>query len=196
MKALLSLSDKTGCVPFARSLIDRGFSIISSGGTAKYLLDNGIPVTEVSKITGYEAVLGHRVVTLAPQIHGGLLATPEMREELEALDWPKIDLLYVTLYPLQEEFDRPDSTFESCLEKTDIGGPTLIRSANKGGDVIVITDRNDEKHVIDWLDAGMPGRKAFLFNLRARAELLVADYIQVSAKVYARFFMSKGNLPA
>lgn len=192
MNALLSLYSKNGSEYFAAELIKRGYNIISSGGTAKYLSEKGIPVTDISTITGFPPVLGHRVVTLAPQIHGPLLATAAMRPELEALKWPDIHLLYVTFYPLEEELKRPDATFESCIEKTDIGGPTMIRSANKGGNVIVMTRRRDENHVLTWLDAGTPEREAFLFDLRAQAELTVERYIHLSAEVYQRFAKERG----
>lgn len=182
--ALLSLFDKKGAELFAAALTRRGFRIISSGGTAKYLADHGIEVTDISTITGYPPVLGHRVVTLAPQIHGPLLATEAMRTELDALNWTPIDLLYVTFYPLEEELGREGSTFQSCIEKTDIGGPTMVRSANKGGNVIVITDASVEGAVLNWIDAGMPDRERFLFGLRAKAERAVADYVELSAKVY------------
>jgi phosphoribosylaminoimidazolecarboxamide formyltransferase/IMP cyclohydrolase len=186
-RALLSLFDKDGAETFAAELVKRGFEIISSGGTAKYLSEHGIEVTDISKITGHSPVLGHRVVTLAPQIHGPLLATPAMRPELDSLGWVPIDLLYVTFYPLEQELERDGSTFESCLEKTDIGGPTMIRSANKGGNVIVMTDVADEGPVLDWLDKGMPDRSRFLYSLRASAELAVSDYIRLSAEVYRKF---------
>lgn len=187
MNALLSLYDKNGAEEFARKLIKRGFNIISSGGTAKYLKEHHIPVTDVSELTGHRPVLGHRVVTLAPQIHGPLLARPDMYDELARLGWSKIDLLYVTFYPLEEELNNPNATFDSCIEKTDIGGPTMIRSANKGGEVIVMTQRDDEQEVLDWIDQGMPNRSRFLFLLRSRAEHGVAKYIELSARVYREF---------
>ncbi len=187
MNALLSLYDKNGAEDFAGDLIDRGYNIISSDGTAKYLRERHIPVTDVSELTGYRPVLRRRVVTLAPQIHGALLARPDMYDELARLGWSKIDLLYVTFYPLEEELNNPNATFDSCIEKTDIGGPTMIRSANKGGEVIVMTHRDDELEVIDWIDAKQPDRKNFLFRYRTKAELAVARYIQLSAQVYQRF---------
>ncbi len=187
--AFLSLFDteKPGSEVFARELIDLGYDIVSSGGTAKYLQGHGIPVTDISEITGYPPVLKHRVVTLAPQVHGGLLATEEMLPELDELGWKKIDLLYVTLYPLQAELEKEDATFESCLEKTDIGGPTMIRSANKGGEVVVLSAKKDEELVLEWLKAGCPDRKSFLFKLRAQAERRVAMYCALSAEVYSCF---------
>lgn len=184
--ALLSLYDKSGCEKFAARLIELGFTIISSGGTAKYLADKGIPVTPVSDITHYKDVLCHRVVTLAPQIHGGLLATDEMLPELDALGWSRIDLVYVTFYPLQKELNREGSTFESCLEKTDIGGPAMIRSANKGGGRIVMVEQAQEESVLGWLKEDELDKDAFLYRLRAYAERVVADYINLSAQVYNR----------
>lgn len=182
--ALLSLYDKNGCEVFAGKLIKLGFQIISSGGTATYLRERGIDVTEVSELTGYSAVLGHRVVTLAPQIHGGLLATEAMLPELEALGWQKIDLLYVTFYPLEEELNREGATFQSKLEKTDIGGPAIIRSANKGGTTIPMISKDQESYVLSMLDGEVidPNK---LYQLRAIAEKHVADYTALSARVYA-----------
>lgn len=192
--ALLSLhdKDKPGSEKFAQELVSRGYSIISSGGTADHLRKHGIVVKDVSEITGYKPVLKHRVVTLAPQIHGGLLATPDLYPELALLKWEKIDLLYVTFYPLGKELNRTGATFESCLEKTDIGGPTMIRSANKGGEVIVMTDCGQVEQVLGWMEAGEPDRKKFLFRLRARAELSVKHYIELSAEVYERFGLENG----
>lgn len=187
MNALLSLYSKPGSELFAQELIKRGFNILSSGGTAKYLTEKGIAVTDIATITGHKPVLGHRVVTLAPEIHGPLLATPEMGPELASLGWQTIELLYVTFYPLKEELAKSDATFASCIEKTDIGGPTMVRSANKGGNVIVITRASMERTVLDWIDCGMPDKTRFLFNLRRFAESDVANYIADSANVYHRF---------
>lgn len=187
MNALLSLYSKEGSELFAQELIKRGFNILSSGGTAKYLAEKGVAVTDIATMTGRKPVLGHRVVTLAPEIHGPLLATPEMGPELASLGWQTIDLLYVTFYPLSEELAKPDATFASCIEKTDIGGPTMVRSANKGGNVIVITRAAMRQAVLSWIDEGMPDRASFLFNLRALAESDVAKYIFDSAQVYERF---------
>src|SRR5437867_3848895 len=115
--ALLSVYDKTGIVDFARSLIALGWSIVSSGGTAKALKEGGLEVRDVAEISGQPAVLGHRVVTLVPHIHGGLMALPEMLEELERLGYPWIDLCCVDLYPLKDEINKPGSTRESVIEK-------------------------------------------------------------------------------
>lgn len=184
--ALFSLYKKEGSEEFARQLIERGFSILSSGGTATYLREKGIEVTDVSEITGYPPVLGHRVVTLAPQIHGGLLATENMREELEALGWPWIDLVYMNFYPLEDELNNPNATFESCIEKTDIGGPAVIRSANKGGRITIV-DLDTIPRVISKIDSGTINHSWFIKNLSLTSERMVADYINLSAKVYVQF---------
>ena len=132
--ALLSAYDKTGLETFAAKLVMHyGFDLLASAGTAKYLADKGIKARDVSEIVG-PPILGHRVVTLSREIHAALLATdsPEDQAELDRLGVPRIDLVYVNFYPLQEEIEKPGSTLESVIEKTDIGGPTLLRSAAKG----------------------------------------------------------------
>lgn len=117
--ALISVYDKKDIAEFARELIAQGYGIISSGGTAKYLLAAGVPVTDVAEITNMEAILGHRVVTLHPKIHGGLLAldTPEHLEELEKCEIPRIDLVCCDFYPLSDEVKKPEATRESVIEK-------------------------------------------------------------------------------
>ncbi len=185
--ALLSVFDKEGIDEFARGLISHGFAIISSGGTRTYLKDRGIDLMDVAELTGYPAVLNHRVVTLAPQIHGGLLATEEMYPELDELGWKKIHLLAVDFYPLHRALEDPGATFESCLEKTDIGGPAMIRSANKGGETIVLVSPRQRAAVLGWIAAGQPEKKKVLFCLRQRAEHSVAQYCARSAEVYGTF---------
>lgn len=185
--ALLSVLNKNNLEHFGRTLVGCGYKLLSSGGTCKYLRDHGLEVVDVSEITGYPAVLGHRVVTLAPQVHGGLLATEAMTDELNQLDWPRISLLYVTFYDLQAELNRDGATFESCLEKTDIGGPTMVRSANKGGLVTVLTDETQVVEVSEWLRQGESDPAAFRRRLRGRAERAVAKYVDLSAQVYEKF---------
>lgn len=131
--ALLSAYDKAGLEDFAEQLTTLGWKLLASAGTAKYLKEKGITARDISEIVG-APILGHRVVTLSREIHAALLATdsPEDQAELDRLGIPRIDLVYVNLYPLQEEIAKPDCTLESVIEKTDIGGPTLLRSAAKG----------------------------------------------------------------
>ena len=184
--ALLSVYDKTGIADFARELVNLGWKIISSGGTAQHLKEAGIPITDVSEITGLPPILSHRVVTLHPKIHGGLLATdtPEHRAELEKYSIPWIDLVCDDLYPLEREIENPENTRESVIEKTDVGGPAFLRSSAKGGR-ITICDVADRQKVIDWLKAGEPEREKFIGSLRAKAEETVARHASLSAEYHS-----------
>lgn len=181
--ALLSVYDKSGIVEFAKSLVALKWRLVSSGGTAVALRNAGIPVTDVVEISGLLPILGHRVVTLVPQIHGGLLATPDMLGELTKLGYPLIDLVCVDLYPLKEEIIRAGATRASVIEKTDIGGPTLLRSAAKGGR-IVIADPSDRARVLQWLTDGEPEADEFKYQLAAKAEYVVASYILASTRYH------------
>ncbi len=132
--ALLSVCDKTGIVELARQLVEFQFEIISSGGTAKTLQDAGIAVTKVSDYTGSPEILGGRVKTLHPRIHGGILARRDLvkdREELEANNIRSFDLVVVNLYPFEQTISQPNISISEAVEKIDIGGPTLIRAAAK-----------------------------------------------------------------
>jgi len=186
LKALLSVYYKEGIVDFARALVRLGWEIYASGGTAKELSGAGLQVTDVKELVGGGPILGHRVVTLSREVHAGLLAkeTPEDRAELERLGIPQMDLVCVDLYPLQAEIDKPESTRESVIEQTDIGGPTMLRSAAKGGR-IVICDPADRHEVIEWLEAGRPNKEKFLTYLAAKAEFVVANYCALSASYHS-----------
>ncbi len=131
--AILSVYDKTGLVDFARGLHVLGWSLLASGGTAKLLRENQIPVTEVADYTGSPEILGGRVKTLHPAIHGGLLArgTGDDLAELLKLGWETIDLAVVNLYPFEQTVAKPGVTVEEAVENIDIGGVTLIRAAAK-----------------------------------------------------------------
>ncbi len=193
--ALISVYHKEGLKEFAESLISLGWKIISSGGTAKYLSEAGIEVTNVYEITGMGAILSHRVVTLHPKLHGGLLAldTPEHLAEMEKYGIPWIDMVCVDFYPLEEEIKKPEATPQSVLEKTDIGGPTMIRSAAKGRR-IVICEVSDRVKVIDWLKAGEPGREAFISHLSAKAEFMISRYCAISAGYHSGGFYQSLSL--
>ena len=184
--ALISVYNKTDIENFARSLVSFGWKIISSGGTAKHLSNAGIEVTDIADITGMQPILNHRVLTLHPKIHGGLLAlnTPKHLVELEKNQIPWIDMVCVDLYPLEEEINNPSATKESVLEKTDMGGVALIRSGAKG-ERITICDKDDRKKVIEWLKAGEPERENFLNKLRAKAEATISRYCGVSAQYHS-----------
>ena len=185
--ALLSVYNKTGIVEFAGSLVELGWTLYSSGGTAKAIATAGIPVQDVSTLVGGEAILDHRVVTLSREVHAGLLARPIDIDiaELESLGIPWLDLVCVDMYPLKEEIAKSDCTPESVIEKTDIGGPTILRSAAKG-QRIVMCDPTDRTVVIEWLKAGKPEREAFITSLVAKAEATVADYCLASAVYHGK----------
>jgi len=133
--ALLSVSDKTGLIELARSLVDEfGFDLISSGGTAQALKDAGLPVTKVSDYTGSPEILGGRVKTLHPRIHGGILARRDVAQDLSDLDAQQIrpiDLVVVNLYPFEQTIAKPNVTLAEAIEQIDIGGPALLRASAK-----------------------------------------------------------------
>jgi phosphoribosylaminoimidazolecarboxamide formyltransferase/IMP cyclohydrolase len=157
-RALLSVSDKTGIVDFARGLAQRGFGLVSTGGTARALVEAGLDVTPVSTVTGIPEMLDGRVKTLHPAIHGGILARRDRPDDLAALmqhGIGVIDLVAVNLYPFAAAAANPGLPFEELVEEIDIGGPSLVRAAAKNyRDVLVIVDPADYRRVLDALDAG------------------------------------------
>ena len=156
-KAILSVHDKTGLLEFARGLLELDWSLIASGGTARLLRDNGLPVTEVADYTGSPEILGGRVKTLHPAIHGGLLArpTPADHAELSKLGWDYIDLVAVNLYPFEQTVAASDVTLEQAVENIDIGGVTLIRAAAKNhARVTLVCDPADYPAVLAELRQG------------------------------------------
>ena len=157
-RALISVSDKTGIVEFARALHRRGVTLLSTGGTARLLADAGLPVTEVSQVTGFPEMLDGRVKTLHPRIHGGLLARrdrPEHMAALAAQGIEPIDLLVINLYPFADTIARADCTLDEAIENIDIGGPAMLRAAAKNWpDVAVVIDPADYARVLSELDAG------------------------------------------
>jgi phosphoribosylaminoimidazolecarboxamide formyltransferase / IMP cyclohydrolase len=186
--ALISVYEKEGIEKFAKNLIDLGWEIISSGGTAKYLAQHGVKNRDVAEIVGGRAILGHRVVTLSREIHAGLLARPEISEdmaELEKLKIPFIDLVCVDLYPLEEAILKQDASYESVIESTDVGGPTLIRSAAKGGR-IVICDPEDRERVISMLKEDESVKKEERIKLAAKAEYVISKYCLDSANFHSK----------
>ena len=152
-RALLSVSDKNGLLEFARSLHERGVTILSTGGTASLLEGNGIPVTQVSSHTGFPEIMDGRVKTLHPKIHGGLLGRREIDEEvMRKHGIEPIDLLVVNLYPFEATIARPGCSFEDAIENIDIGGPAMVRAAAKNHDrVAVIVDPADYAGVLEEL---------------------------------------------
>jgi phosphoribosylaminoimidazolecarboxamide formyltransferase / IMP cyclohydrolase len=180
--ALISVANKDGLPDFARALNLFGFTLWGSRGTVGALSKENIPAHDVSELVGGDPILGHRVVTLSREIHAGLLArktVPEDMAQLEKLGIPCFDIVCVDFYPLGKEIAREGSTKESVIEQTDIGGPTMIRSAVKG-ERIVICDAIDRQSVIDWLLAGEPDN-GLREHLAAKGEFVVAEYVMTSA---------------
>jgi phosphoribosylaminoimidazolecarboxamide formyltransferase/IMP cyclohydrolase len=155
MRALISVSDKTGVVAFAEALQELGVQIISTGGTHKRLADNGIKVVGISQVTGFPECLDGRVKTLHPAVHGGILAMrdkPEHMKQLEDLNIETIDIVAINLYPFKETIMKPGVKLDEAIENIDIGGPTMLRSAAKNHrDVVVICDPADYEKVITEL---------------------------------------------
>src|SRR5690242_18469197 len=151
-RALISVSDKTGLVPFARALAERGVEILSTGGSAKALREAGVAVTEVSEHTGFPEILDGRVKTLVPQIHGGILGrrdVPEHVAQMQAHGIAPIDLVVVNLYPFEATV-ASGAAEADCIENIDIGGPALIRAAAKNHDfVTVLTEPGQYEAVLD-----------------------------------------------
>jgi phosphoribosylaminoimidazolecarboxamide formyltransferase/IMP cyclohydrolase len=158
LTALLSVSDKTGIVDFARALHAQGIRLLSTGGTAKLLSGSGLPVTEVSEITGFPEMLDGRVKTLHPRVHGGLLARRDVPAHMAALKEHgigTIDLLIINLYPFAQATAKADCTLEDAIENIDIGGPAMLRAAAKNWqDVGVVIDPVDYPQVLAELTSG------------------------------------------
>jgi phosphoribosylaminoimidazolecarboxamide formyltransferase/IMP cyclohydrolase len=152
-RAIISVSNKTGIVEFAKELYSMGVEILSTGGTAKTLRDAGILVKEVAEHTGSPEMLDGRVKTLHPRIHGGLLSrrsNPKDMEEIKKYGIDTIDMLVVNLYPFEETISKPGVTFAEAIENIDIGGPAMLRSASKNfQDVVVVVDPADYGKIID-----------------------------------------------
>ena len=158
LTALISVSDKTGVLDFARALHALGCKLLSTGGTAKLLSDGGLPVTEVADHTGFPEMLDGRVKTLHPAVHGGLLARRDVPEHMAALmrhGITTIDILVVNLYPFEATVAKPACTLEDAIENIDIGGPAMVRSAAKNWkDVAVLTDAAQYADVLAELKSG------------------------------------------
>ena len=148
-RALISVSDKTGITEFARFLSSQKIEILSTGGTAKLLADNNIPVIEVSDYTGFPEMMDGRVKTLHPKVHGGILGRRGLDDDImQQHNIGPIDLVIVNLYPFKQVTANPDCTLENAIENIDIGGPTMIRAAAKNyRDVAVVVDANDYQKI-------------------------------------------------
>ncbi|MDP2153250.1 MAG: bifunctional phosphoribosylaminoimidazolecarboxamide formyltransferase/IMP cyclohydrolase [Methylotenera sp.] len=180
-RALISVSDKTGIIDFAKNLHDLGIEILSTGGTAKLFRDNNIPVIEVSDYTGFPEMLDGRVKTLHPKVHGGILGRRDLPEHVSAMqsqNIPNIDMVVVNLYPFEATVANPDCSLEDAIENIDIGGPAMVRSAAKNWkDVAVITDANQYADVLRELQStGGATSQATNFALSVAAFNRISNY--------------------
>jgi len=171
--ALLSVSDKTGLIELARQLVERfGFSLVSSGGTANALKAAGLPVTKVSDYTGFPEILGGRVKTLHPRVHGGILARTHLdsdRADLTANDIPAIDLVVVNLYPFEQTIAREGVTLAEAIEQIDIGGPAMIRAAAKNHNRVTVLC-NPAQYDRYLYELGSNGTPSLEFRLQCARE--------------------------
>lgn len=184
-RALLSVADKSGLADFARGLSTRGYEIVSSGGTAALLEKEGIPVTRVAEVTGSPEILGGRVKTLHPRIHGGILARRNLapdRKDLEAQGIEPIDVVVVNFYPFEKTVAK-GSAIDEVLENVDVGGPSMLRgSAKNFPHVLAVTDPADYELVLAKIDAGVDlGTRLYLaqkaFRASERYESAIAAYL-------------------
>lgn len=189
MRALISVSDKTDVVNFAKALSELGIEIISTGGTHQKLADNGINVTGISDVTGFPECLDGRVKTLHPAVHGGILAMrdkPEHMKQLDDLKIETIDIVAINLYPFKETILKPGVTQEDAIENIDIGGPTMLRSAAKNHrDVVVVCDPSDYEKVIEELkenkSVSMDTKYRLalkVFQHTAAYDAMISDYLR------------------
>ena len=192
MRALISVSDKTGVVEFAKELEALGCTIISTGGTHKKIADSGVKVVGISEVTGFPECLDGRVKTLHPAVHGGILAMrekPEHMNQLKELGIETIDIVAINLYPFKETILKPDVTLPVAIENIDIGGPTMLRSAAKNHkDVVVICDPADYPAVIAELKE--KGEVSYetkyrlalkVFQHTAAYDTMISDYLRKEA---------------
>lgn len=190
MRALLSVTDKTGLAEFAKGLAAMDVSIISTGGTARVLREAGLEVTDVAEITGFPEMLDGRVKTLHPHVHGGILARrddPKHRSQLAEHHIVPIDLVCVNLYAFEATIAKQGCTFADAIENIDIGGPCLIRAAAKNqADVAVVTDPADYDAVLEEMEqnSGSVSQEtkrrlaAKAFRLTNRYDGAIADYME------------------
>ena len=180
MRALISVSDKTGVVEFDRELVSLGWELLSTSGTMRMLKEAGLPVTSVSDVTGFPEICDGRVKTLHPKIHGALLARrdiPDHMKQLEDNGIDTIDLVCVNLYPFRETIAKPDVTMEDAIEHIDIGGPSMVRSAAKNWEsVTIVVNPEDYATVISELKADGHTSRETRLKLSAKAYTHTAEY--------------------
>ena len=187
-RALISVSDKRDIVEFARELVEMGYEVISTGGTAELLAGADVEVTGISEITGFPECLGGRVKTLHPAVHGGILAIRDNQshmQQLNELNIDPIDMVVINLYPFKETILKPGVSMEDAVENIDIGGPAMLRSAAKNHrDVTVICDPDDYGHIVEEIkDRGVSVGTRYRLALKAfehtaAYDALIADYLR------------------
>ena len=186
-RALISLSDKQGLIPFAQGLVRLGFELLSTGGTRKSLEQAGIPVLDVASYTGFPEMMDGRVKTLHPKVHGGLLGRPDLAEDAKSMSEHGItpfELVVVNLYPFVETISKPNVSPEEAIEQIDIGGPSMLRSAAKNHKYVgVVTSPSQYAQVLNELERGaltFEFRRrlaAAAFEMTARYDRAIADYM-------------------
>lgn len=187
-RALVSVSNKEGIIPFVTELVEHGIEVISTGGTKSLLQQNGVKVTGISEVTGFPEIMDGRVKTLHPNIHGGLLAVRSNQDHMKQLEENSIlpiDLVVVNLYPFKETISKQDVTFDDAIENIDIGGPTMLRSAAKNHqDVAVVVDPADYKEILEQIKlekevklATKQKLAAKVFRHTASYDALIAEYL-------------------
>ena len=200
MRALISVSDKTGVVEFAQQLRSLGWEIIATGGTMKLLSDSGVEVINISDVTGFPEICDGRVKTLHPKVHGGLLARRDDESHLQALKDNQIefiDMVCVNLYPFRQTIAKPDVTMEDAIENIDIGGPSMLRSAAKNyKDVTVVCDPADYAQIIEEIKASGNTTVQTRLQLSAKAythtaeyDSMIATYMRKAAGLNEKLFL-------
>jgi phosphoribosylaminoimidazolecarboxamide formyltransferase / IMP cyclohydrolase len=187
-RALLSVSDKSGLLEFAQALASQGIELLSTGGTAQLLINAGIAVTEVANYTEFPEMMGGRVKTLHPKVHGGILGRRGIDDEIMAQQVIlPIDMVVVNLYPFAKTVANPDCKLEEAIENIDIGGPAMVRSAAKNyHDVAIIVDPTDYSRVITELDAQQQLSQATRFALAVKAFEHTANYDGMIARYLSK----------
>ena len=179
-RALISLTDKSGIENFAKQLQDLGIEILSTGGTAKKMRENGIMVKDVAEFTGFPEMLDGRVKTLHPKVHGGILflrGNASHEEQMTKHGLEQVDLVAVNLYAFDKVTSDPDCTVANAIENTDIGGPTMLRAAAKNfQDVTVIVDPDDYPQVISEISEHGNTTLATRFRLAVKVFQLTSNY--------------------
>lgn len=201
-RALLSVSDKTGIVEFAQALHQRNVQLLSTGGTAKLLMEHQIPVIEVSDYTGFPEMMNGRVKTLHPKIHGAILARRGIDDNImHQYQIEPIDMVVVNLYPFAQTVAKPNCTLDDAVENIDIGGPTMVRSAAKNHkDVAIVVDCSDYKNIINMMDDNQNALSfEYRFNLAIKAFEHTAKYDGMIANYFGQHvppYMGETDKPA